>query len=105
LFLPEPEPKAFATSLETSLNRMGLSATKQEWAPAANLIIGEDEGFDSALSDLIGEASGRKPSALTVASNARGTVARQSANSGSFQGFPDAEIYIEVGVRQAKREN
>lgn len=105
LFLPEPEPKAFAASLENSLNRVGLSATKQEWAPAINMIIGEDEGFDTALSDLIGEAAGRKPTALTVANNVRATVARQSANSGSFQGFPDADIYIEIGVRQAKREN
>jgi len=108
-FLSEPEPKVFAESLARSLNALGLSATKQESGRPVNQILTEDQGLGAILADWIGEATGRKPRTTTFNkalpdNSARAALGREFAVSGNFITFPDAGAYIEIGVRQAKRQ-
>lgn len=108
-FLAEPEPKAFAESLERSLTAFGIVVLKQESNRSVNQVITDDEGLSTALADLIGEATGRKPMTMTLNKAAPGggsprdMLAREFAASGNFITIPAADAYIEVGVRQAKR--
>lgn len=69
-------------------------------------VIAKDEPFAKLLGDLIGKASGRPTMTLTIGDPRAVVVREEAANPSMFhRGVPNADAYVEISVRLAKRSD